>query len=757
MSQTITAGAAASLTVTQQPVPGAASGNAFATQPAITLKDQYGNTCANGPSAAANVTAAAKAGTGAWTIGGTVTKAASAGVAAFTDLTCTLTTPGNGAITFTSGLITVDSNTFNIPQNPAKVLTADTTDNDADHDMEITFGADANFTTAITGVSFNGNALTSNQYTVDTVNKNKITLHPGSSDNTYLRTPATGNVVITAAGYNDSSVSQTIKHGDAVSMAVTTDITAPTLNGGQFARQPEVTLKDQYGNPCTSNSTAQVTVSKKDAGGWTLTGTTTLTVGNGVAVFTNLGATNTSQITGAKLAFNSTGLAEVTSTVVTLPAPGGSGGGGSGGGSSGSSTPSALIETLVNGEKDTVATATTTREGDKTVLTVTLDDEKVDEKLEKEGSNTVITIGVKNDSDIVAGQLNGQTVKNMETKDAVLEIRTENVTYIIPASQINIDKVSEQIGEQVELKDITVNVKISVPSQENIRILEDTANKGNYNIIVPPVEFTITCTSGGKTVEVTRFNSYVERLVAIPEGIDPDRVTTGIVLNPDGTFSHVPTAIIIIDGKYYAKINSLTNSIYSVIWNPKNFRDTENHWAKEAINDMGSRMIVGGNGNDNYEPDRHITRAEFTAVIVRALGLMRPGTGKNVFNDVEKGAWYYDAVSIAYEYGIVSGSGSGKFNPLDKITREQAMAMVSRTMKIIGLKVELSENEVKELLDAFKDSGSITDFAKNGAAACIETGIITGRMNNLIAPKEYMTRAETAVAVRRLLEKSGII
>jgi hypothetical protein len=42
--------------------------------------------------------------------------------------------------------------------------------------------------------------------------------------------------------------------------------------------------------------------------------------------------------------------------------------------------------------------------------------------------------------------------------------------------------------------------------------------------------------------------------------------------------------------KHYANINSLTNSIYSV--NPKTFADVENHRAKEAINDMSSRLVV---------------------------------------------------------------------------------------------------------------------------------------------------------------------
>jgi hypothetical protein len=439
----------------------------------------------------------------------------------------------------------------------------------------------------------------------------------------------------------------------------------------------------------------------------------------------------------------------------------------SGGGSGGDSTPSIPatptqltdtgVEILVNGKTETAATAATTQDGDRTVTTITVDDKKVEEKLQAEGNNATVTIPVKNDADTVVGQLNGQTVKNMETKEAVLEIKTKNVTYTLPASQVNIDNVSEQIGKQVELKDIKVNVTISAPTQDTVKIVENTANKNNYQVVVKPVEFKITCTSGNKTVEVSKFNGYVERMVAIPDGIDPSKITTGIVLNSDGTFSHVPTLITVINGKYYAKINSLTNSTYSVIWSPKTFKDVEKHWAKDAVNDMGSRLVISGVGNDIFEPDRDISRAEFASIIVKALGLMRPGTGKAVFADVSKADWYYDAVSIAYENGIISGYGNGNFGPMDKITREQAMTMVSRAMKITGLKVNLTKADTEKILSSLPDGANAADYARTNIAACINAGIVSGRDGKAIAPQDNITRAEVAAIVQRLLQKSKLI
>jgi hypothetical protein len=425
-----------------------------------------------------------------------------------------------------------------------------------------------------------------------------------------------------------------------------------------------------------------------------------------------------------------------------------------------SSTPITSAETvviiLVNGKTETAATATTMKVDDKTVTTITIDDKKVEEKLQKEGNNAVVTIPVKNEEDIVVGQMNGQTVKNMETKEAVLEIKTGNVTYTLPALQINIDNVSLQIGKQVELKDIAVNIKIAAPPQETVKVVQDTANKNNYQVVVKPVEFEIICKSGNNTVEVTRFNGYVERMIAIPEGIDPSKITTGVVLNSDGTFLHVPTKVTVIEGKYYAKINSLTNSTYSAIWHPLEFSDMENHWAKDAVNDMGSRLVVDGIGDNNYEPDRDITRAEFAAILVRALGLA-PGTGRNGFSDVETSAWYGGYIETARVYGIIQGYNTSTFGPNDTITREQAMTMIARAMKITGLNSELKDSEISSLLAKYPDGTAASDYAKTSIAACLKTGIITGRSSSTIAPKDYITRAEVAVIVQRLLQKSDLI
>ncbi|HBV99394.1 MAG TPA: hypothetical protein DEF36_20435, partial [Desulfotomaculum sp.] len=423
--------------------------------------------------------------------------------------------------------------------------------------------------------------------------------------------------------------------------------------------------------------------------------------------------------------------------------------------SSSTATDNATTKVVINGEEHSAGTTTTTTEGGRTVTTITLDGDKIEALLEAKGNNTTVEIPISSTTDIAEGVLSGQTIKNMEAKEAVLVVKTDTISFTLPASEIDIDSVTEQIG-QVALKDVAVHVTIATPPADTVKIVTDTADKNSYQIVVSPVEFEITCTNGDKTVEVSKFKAYVERTIAIPEDVDPSKITSAVVLNADGTFTHVPTQIIIIDGKYYAKINSLTNSTYTVIYNHKEFKDVESHWAKEVVNDMGSRLVISGIDQENFAPDRYITRAEFAATMIRALGL-KAGSGASGFDDVKSSDWYNGYIKTAAEYGIISGYGNGSFGPADRITREQAMTMIARAMKITGLKAELESGEEEKLLSVYEDGEVAAEYARSSIAKCIKTGVVSGKSSTEIAPKESISRAEVAVMVKRLLQKSGLI
>ncbi|CAG7645008.1 hypothetical protein PAESOLCIP111_04856 [Paenibacillus solanacearum] len=419
-------------------------------------------------------------------------------------------------------------------------------------------------------------------------------------------------------------------------------------------------------------------------------------------------------------------------------------------------TPGTGVDVLINGKAESAGTATTATVNDRTVTTVAIDPHKLEEKLAAEGQHAVVTIPVMTEADVVIGELNGQMVKNMEQKQAIVEIVTEKATYTLPAQQINIHSISEQLGQTVALQDIKVRIEIAAPSADMAKVVESSAARGEFAIVAPPINFTVTAIYGDTTIEVSRFDAYVERRIAIPSGTDPANITTAVVVEPDGAVRHVPTQIVVAGGIYYAVVNSLTNSVYSVVWHPQQFKDVAGHWAKDAVNDMGSRMIVSGVGNGMFNPDHEITRAEFAAIMVNGLGL-RLEKGTSTFSDVNAPDWYADVIQTAYSGKLISGFEDGTFRPTDSITREQAMAIMANAMKLTGLKAKLPSVQAGVSLGSFTDENSVAEWAKSGIADCLQAGIVSGRDGAHLDPKAYVTRAEVAVMIQKLLQYSELI
>lgn len=78
-------------------------------------------------------------------------------------------------------------------------------------------------------------------------------------------------------------------------------------------------------------------------------------------------------------------------------------------------------------------------------------------------------------------------------------------------------------------------------------------------------------------------------------------------------------------------------------------------------------------------------------------------------------------------------------------------------MKKTGLGVTLTDSEIASFLAAYTDGCAVSGYAKTSVAACLKTGVINGRSASTLSPKGYVTRAEVAVMVQRLLQKSGLI
>ena len=101
-------------------------------------------------------------------------------------------------------------------------------------------------------------------------------------------------------------------------------------------------------------------------------------------------------------------------------------------------------------------------------------------------------------------------------------------------------------------------------------------------------------------------------------------------------------------------------------------------WYATAVNTLASIGAITGIGNNQFAPNRTITRAEFTAIAVRFAKLVRGADAD--FSDVPANAWYYDSIATAVEYGWIGGYADGTFRPNKSITRAEVVTIVNRML-----------------------------------------------------------------------------
>jgi hypothetical protein len=371
---------------------------------------------------------------------------------------------------------------------------------------------------------------------------------------------------------------------------------------------------------------------------------------------------------------------------------------------------------------------------------VTVDSNKLTEKINaaEKGGNVQVPVS-DGKAAAATAEIVVKNVEDMAKKDMILEVKSGDVSYELPTTAMDTASVMAELGATDTSK---------VPLSVTIKKLDNSAvTVVNGELVVPPVEFTVTATYGGKTVEVSGFSQYVPRSIEISKE-QAAQITTAVVKNEDGTLRHVPTYVYEKDGKWFAKINSRTNSTYALIRNETAFADAQGKWYENIVSEMASRKIINGKSETSFEGDASITRAEFAAILVRGPGL--PTDAKCSFTDVNAGDWYYGAVGTAVKYGLVNGYTGGSFAPKANITRQEAMAMVQRAAKIAEF------TGTTRSLASFTDSDKVSTWAKSAAEFNVGSSLIVGS-NGKLRSGDDISRAETATVILRLLQKAELV
>ncbi|CAN7426398.1 tyrosine-protein phosphatase [Paenibacillus sp. LjRoot56] len=180
------------------------------------------------------------------------------------------------------------------------------------------------------------------------------------------------------------------------------------------------------------------------------------------------------------------------------------------------------------------------------------------------------------------------------------------------------------------------------------------------------------------------------------------------------------------------------------------FGDIIGHWAQKDIELLASESIVSGVNDLAFAPNRSITRAEFSTLLVRALKLPTSAASSG-FQDVADGDWYAAPVSAAVKAKLITGYDNHNFKPGAPITREELSAMLVRALQASGASTTLSAESEKSALAKFKDSSSIV-WARPEMAAALQSGLVNGLDGDLLSPAVPATRAQAATMLERFLQ-----
>lgn len=175
--------------------------------------------------------------------------------------------------------------------------------------------------------------------------------------------------------------------------------------------------------------------------------------------------------------------------------------------------------------------------------------------------------------------------------------------------------------------------------------------------------------------------------------------------------------------------------------------DSKNHWAQQYIGLLIDKGTIGGFPDGTFKPDDGITRAQFAAIVVKALGL--PAAGRNAeFKDLSDKHWAYKAISSAVEGGLVGGFPDGSFRPEDKITRTQALVILAKALP--------GGSAAPRVLDRYRDGQQVPAWAVPSVAKAAQAGILVNYPDSFaIRANDLATRAEVAALTYQTMANLG--
>ena len=178
------------------------------------------------------------------------------------------------------------------------------------------------------------------------------------------------------------------------------------------------------------------------------------------------------------------------------------------------------------------------------------------------------------------------------------------------------------------------------------------------------------------------------------------------------------------------------------------------HPAQSDISKLFAMQVLDGDPRF-YQPAQIITRDQFVTALAKAIklpieppraGRGRVSTQRIIFPDVQPERPNYPHIMAAYRAGLVTGNNQGLFNADAPIERQEAMALLTRSLGLS--QVWLNPAPVT----SFADDASIAAWAKGELYAAHRIGLIFPDDYGRINPRNTVSKAEAAAFINRLID-----
>ncbi|WP_028552150.1 lamin tail domain-containing protein [Paenibacillus sp. UNC451MF] len=327
-------------------------------------------------------------------------------------------------------------------------------------------------------------------------------------------------------------------------------------------------------------------------------------------------------------------------------------------------------------------------------------------------------------------------------------IYKNGISYEFPLAALQLETLSQKQGVSLNEMDIHITIA-ALPDEQQGKLRADATQQGS-TLLTDAYEFLMTMKGNGKSIPLDDFGKEtVTRALKLSGVVKPEWIT-GVQISSDGFLHFIPSTISEeADGNTYVKMKNSHNSVYAVAESKKIYEDIQGHWSQKDVEQFASKQILNGMAEQRFQPDTNVTRAEFAALLVNALGISGLPTdagSESIFKDIDAAKWYAKPIRIAALKGLVFGYEGNLFKPDATITREEMAVMLMRAL--------LSTDQGKSLTAvplAFHDKDTISEWARDSVSKLVKVRMIEGMTEDSFVPAENATRAQAVTMVKRML------